>query len=112
MCNKIDEQIGKIVRNALSEIVELEAEEVQRKLLGFPRYEKIRLFTADTPEITVADRKFRPGFAIIFRDGDFSDIIGVFNYEGVGAHLLEWLNAQLLEYKKGVSEEVAPCSSN
>ena len=40
MCKRTDEQIGKIIRGAFSEVVDLMAEETHQKLLGFPRYEK------------------------------------------------------------------------
>lgn len=40
MCKGTDEQIGKIFREALSEVVDVMAEEAQLKALGLPRYEK------------------------------------------------------------------------
>ena len=40
MCKRTDEQIGKIIRRALSEVVDLIDEEMHGKLLGLPRYEQ------------------------------------------------------------------------
>lgn len=62
MCNKTDAQIGKVIREALGEIVDLMVEETHDKLLRLPRYEKVELEDIDAFEI----RGFLYKYAIVY----------------------------------------------
>ena len=90
MCKKTDAQIGKIIRGALGEIVDLMAEETHKKLLGFPRYEK-REFVDGSREVG----GFIYTWAIIYESDAYSqgrNVIALFRDEESCDQVLKWLN--------------------
>jgi len=90
---EVNEQIGGIIRGVLGDILGLMAEETQKKLLGFPRYEK-RKFEDRSREVG----GFIYTWAIIYESDAYSqgrNVIALFRDEEICDQVLEWLNTKI-----------------